>query len=160
MVFLKNKCILIFFLIFSIVGIDQLSKIYVLSLARTHQLPLHIAPFLDIKLVWNKGISFGLFNTHGITPWWLYIIIGCVMGVVLAWIWRQRNSKLVWPLSSVLGGAIGNILDRFQHGAVVDFIDFFLPSTPWGPLHWPAFNVADACITLGGLWLACRLYKK
>ncbi len=151
---------MVIFLVLAIVGLDQITKVYILSLFQHHKLPIHVTSFFKIHLVWNKGISFGLLNTSGATPWWLYMGIGLLIGMVFAWIWRQRQSNLAWPLAAVLGGALGNIIDRIRYGAVVDFLDFFVPDTSWGTLHWPAFNVADAAITIGGIWLACMLYKK
>ncbi len=155
---MKNRWTLMFVSILAVVGLDQIVKSCVLTLHAQHELPIHITSFFTLKLVWNRGISFGLFNQTS-TTWWLYTVIGILLGIVINWLWRHRASSQAWPLILIVGGAIGNIIDRFRYGAVVDFFDFYIKNTCWGSLHWPAFNIADASITIGGLWLAYKLFK-
>lgn len=145
-----------------IVGLDQLTKACVLHLHAQNMLPLPVTSFFTLRLVWNRGISFGLFN-DGSTPWWLYLMIGCLVGVLLVMVWRNRRTALVWPLIMVVGGALGNVIDRVRFQAVVDFLDFYIPPSVGmgiGGYHWPAFNVADAAITVGGLWLFVKLWRQ
>jgi len=97
-----------------------------------------------LVLVWNRGISFGMFGGGAVAPWLLAVV---ALGVTLAlFIWlRKVVSRLVAvAIGLVIGGALGNVVDRFKYGAVADFIDIH-----WGDYHWPAFNLADAAISVG-----------
>lgn len=104
---------------------------------------IEVTGFFNLVMVWNTGVSFGLFS--GIDARWLLIVVSLAIAVALAiWMWRADNHWLVLALALVIGGAIGNVIDRFWHGAVVDFLDFHLYG--W---HWPAFNIADSAICIG-----------
>ena len=108
--------------------------------------PVAVTPFFNLVLVWNRGISFGMLRGHdGVTGPYLLIAMGLVITAVLAvWLFRaQRRGQRV-AIAAVISGAIGNMIDRAQHGAVVDFLDFHA----FG-YHWPAFNVADCCVVAG-----------
>ena len=101
-----------------------------------------ILPFLDLTMVWNQGISFGLFQNGN--PWPLIIMALAI--VVMFSIWMLKSDKWVEviAISMVIGGAIGNIIDRLHFKAVADFLDFHVNG--W---HYPAFNLADSFITVG-----------
>jgi signal peptidase II len=104
--------------------------------------PVTVTSFFNIVMVWNRGISFGLFQTH--MPLILVgtsLLISAVFGV---WLARVRHWPPAIALSLVIGGALGNVIDRVRFGAVADFLDFH-----WQGWHYPAFNVADAAITCG-----------
>lgn len=104
--------------------------------------PVMVAPFFNLVMVWNYGISFGLFQTG--MPLILVgtsLLISAVFGV---WLARVRHWPPAIALSLVIGGALGNVIDRVRFGAVADFLDFH-----WRGWHYPAFNVADAAITCG-----------
>jgi signal peptidase II len=132
-------------IVLSIVVIDELTGHYVLS-----SLPpnLYVAPFLNIVHVWNRGISFGLFSGTDNNMIFTVITILIVLGFAALMINEIKKAKLV-PYAMIVGGGIGNVIDRIRHGAVFDFIDIHISS-----FHWPAFNIADACICVGGIAFA------
>ena len=106
---------------------------------------IELLPFLDLVVVWNQGISFGMFNTA--EPVFAYIFAGISMIVaffMLIWLALTRYLLLSIAIGFVAGGAIGNAIDRIRFGAVVDFIDLHYKA-----FHWPAFNFADIFITIG-----------
>ncbi|MGI9488896.1 MAG: signal peptidase II [Geminicoccaceae bacterium] len=107
--------------------------------------PINVTSFFDLVLVWNRGVSFGMFNNAGAYgPW---ILSGLAIAVVIGLLWWLRQAETwlaVLALGLVIGGAIGNVIDRFRFGAVVDFLYFHV-----GDFHWPAFNVADTAICIG-----------
>ena len=110
--------------------------------------PLAVLPSLNLVLVHNPGAAFGFLSQAGGWQRWFFIATGIAIGAFIAvWLWRAVRAGRWWTpagLSLVLGGAIGNVWDRIVRGAVVDFIDVH-----YGTWHWPAFNVADAAITVG-----------
>ena len=119
---------------------DQATKLWVLAAAGG--LPVEIAPFFNIVLVWNRGVSFGMFGSAG--PLVLAALAGAVAVVLVVWMLRSPRRFEALALGAVAGGAAGNILDRLTRGAVVDFLDFHI-----GGWHWYAFNLADSAITVG-----------
>ncbi len=127
--------------------IDQITKSLVV--AYITPAPLSVLPFFDLVLVWNKGISFGLFTQEtSIGPYFLGAFSLAICAFFIYWLWQTKNRYLAVAMGLVIGGAIGNIIDRLRFGAVVDFLDFHLHD--W---HYPAFNVADSCIVLGILYI-------
>lgn len=111
-------------------------------LAAATGLPVEIAPFFNIVLVWNRGVSFGMFGSTG--PLVLAALATAVAVVLVVWMLRSPRRFEALALGVVAGGAAGNILDRLTRGAVVDFLDFHI-----GGWHWYAFNLADSAITVG-----------
>jgi signal peptidase II len=128
--------------------IDQISKYLIL----TSLIPGEVVPvvpgFFNITLTFNPGAAFGLWSN--LAPGWrelaLALSIALALGVVFFFLRQPAYQSLVAKisLSAVLGGAIGNIIDRLVYGSVVDFLDVYI-----GQSHWPAFNVADSAISLG-----------
>ena len=110
-----------------------------------------ILPVLQFILVWNRGVSFGVGNTGSIWSTIGFAAVAIVVALLLL-IWMARTSKptLALALGLVFGGAIGNLLDRFRFGAVVDFIYVHIGAFDW----FPVFNVADSAITVGAILLA------
>ncbi|MAH05631.1 MAG: signal peptidase II [Alphaproteobacteria bacterium] len=104
--------------------------------------------FMNFTLVWNKGISFGLFrhNGEGFNP--IIVITGVITAALMVWLWKAENVNIRTGLLLVIGGAIGNIIDRVRFGSVIDFVDVY-----FGDWHYPAFNFADSCIVIGVLLL-------
>ena len=134
--------------------LDQLSKWWILDVVRLPEqqnVPLlMLGPIgLDLTMVWNRGVTFGLFSGDGA---WNHVILAAVaLGVaamLLRWLWKAETGLVALALGAVIGGAIGNVIDRFRFGAVVDFVDVHA----WG-WHWYVFNVADAAIVCGVLAL-------
>ena len=128
---------------------DRISKIYILKKAELESgVDIYLTPYLNLYLVWNKGIAFGLlsFNENLIyQSISLIILIICI--VILVMIIKSKGLKK-YSLISVLGGALGNFFDRIYYSAVPDFIDFHV-----GNFHWFIFNVADMFITIGVICL-------
>jgi lipoprotein signal peptidase len=141
--------------------LDQLSKwwiLEVLDLPARRSVPVFEAgPFaLDLSMVWNRGVTFGLLS--GESGWNQLILAGLaavIAGVLLRWLWRAETRMVALALGMVIGGAIGNVIDRFRFGAVVDFVD----ASAWD-WHWYVFNVADAGIVIGvSLLVADALFR-
>ena len=138
---------------FILVLIDQITKnIAFISvndlLQKTNGIHGHfsIFPFLNIVLIFNKGISFGLFNNSHVMPTLLTFVITAIIAYVFHLLYKNKSLYKSVYLSMILGGAVGNVIDRFKYGAVVDFIDFHI--SDW---HFPAFNFADTVISLSVL---------
>ncbi len=133
----------------AVVALDQASKWWIVTQVMSLPRQIEILPVFNIVLVWNCGASFGLLGRDG--PWarWLLMALALAIGIgLILWIARTHSVWIAGALGLVLGGAVGNLLDRLHHGAVVDFLDFHL-----GARHFPAFNVADSAITVGVILL-------
>ena len=131
--------------------LDQASKFAVLRTFSPLTWPMEVTPFFNLVLVWNRGVSFGLFGANdGDLQRWVLVAVALGVAAVLA-VWLARGVADAWQRWSfrlIVAGAIGNAIDRVLHGAVVDFLDFHYAG--W---HWPAFNVADSAIVVGALVL-------
>lgn len=103
---------------------------------------VEVLPFFNLTMVWNEGISFGLF--HGSGAWILSGFALIITALFSAWLLKAQSWLQAISLSMVIGGAIGNVIDRFRFGAVADFFDFHVMG--W---HYPAFNIADCAIVVG-----------
>ena len=107
--------------------------------------PIEITGFFNLVMVWNYGVSFGLMSGEGADlRWWLVGLTVGITAVLAIWLFRTGRRFLAIVLGMVIGGAIGNIIDRVRLGAVADFFD--LHAFGW---HWPAFNIADSAIVIG-----------
>lgn len=127
------------------VALDRATKLWALDALFDTPRRIVLAPVLNLVPVWNRGVSFGLLSNHSTWGPWLLGGFALVVAVALVvWLLRAESPVLGAGIGLVIGGAVGNAIDRALYGAVVDFID-----THWGDLHWPAFNIADAAITLG-----------
>ena len=124
--------------------LDQLTKLWALDALANPPVRIAFLPFWDFVLVWNRGVSFGLFGGGAVPPLVLVAVTGAIALGVTVWLACARSWWTAVAAALVLGGAIGNIIDRLLYGAVVDFIDWHA----YG-YHWPVFNIADAAITLG-----------
>ena len=127
---------------------DQISKALLIGLmAARGDAPLEITGFFRLVMVWNQGVSFGLLNgpdEAGLRRWALVVVALAIVGGLLLWLRKARTPWLAGVIGAIVGGALGNVVDRLARGAVADFFD----AHAWG-WHWPAFNVADAAISLG-----------
>lgn len=104
-----------------------------------------VTSFFNIVMVWNKGVSFGLFSNFGpYMPFILIVIAIFILGFLLFWMLQTHDRTHGICCAIIIGGALGNIIDRIRFGAVIDFIDLHALS-----YHWPAFNIADAAIVIG-----------
>ena len=126
------------------VGLDQFTKALVLAFLEPYQ-AVEWAPFLSCVLVFNTGISFGLFAGETALLRWVLIGLALAVSVLLtSWLYKEKRPRVASALGLILGGAIGNVVDRIFRHAVVDFLDLHI-----GGWHWPAFNLADSAITVG-----------
>ena len=125
--------------------LDQLSKWSALSNLQMG-VPEPVLPFLNWLLLFNPGAAFSFLADGSGWQRWFFIILGLVACVYIIYLLRKSLSEklLCIALSLILGGALGNVLDRMMYGAVVDFIDLYYAN--W---HWPAFNIADSAICIG-----------
>lgn len=105
---------------------------------------IELSPIFDLRMVWNRGVSFGMFRADsGVGRWALVLMSFVISGVFAMWMRNAVRSLTVAALGLVIGGALGNVIDRIRFGAVVDFLDFSGLWFPW------VFNVADAAISVG-----------
>ena len=108
-----------------------------------------IWPFFNLVLRYNRGVSFSMFHSNGpLTPWILTAVALAICGIVVHWMYMETDRFNVLFFGFVLGGALGNVVDRIRFGAVVDFLDFHI-----GQYAWPAFNFADSAICVGAVCL-------
>jgi len=132
------------FLGITILSLDQFSKIWLLSYLLEQGGWKKLTSYFNLVMVWNSGISFGMFQS-GETGRWLLVGFSSLVCLGLSiWLWRHSRPFPVFGLAIVIGGATGNILDRLMWGAVADFFDFHILG-----YHWPAFNIADSAILIG-----------
>ncbi len=132
-----------------LVVLDQLTKyIVVKTIAADTAVP--VLPFLSLVLTYNTGAAFSFLA--GASGWqrWFFVLIAVCASALIVWMLHrhQRDTFLCLGLTLILSGAVGNLIDRLTVGAVVDFILLY-----WRQYHWPAFNVADSCITVGAAML-------
>lgn len=137
-----------------VITLDQFSKWAILALLPLYT-SIELTGFFNLVHVRNEGAAFSLLADQ---PGWqrfFFIILGLlVSAAILVWLRRPMPRLQAVALSLILGGAVGNIIDRLVHGNVVDFLDFH--AAGW---HWPAFNIADSALTVGALlilWLSFR----
>jgi signal peptidase II len=134
----------------AVVVMDQLTKF-----AATDYLARHgeilLTSFLNLVLVHNTGAAFGFLSSAGGWQNFFFIIVALAASIFILWMYRRLGTQdrlLATALMLVLGGALGNLIDRLIHGYVIDFIDVY-----YGTWHWPAFNVADSAISIGAVLL-------
>ncbi|MCF8469134.1 MAG: signal peptidase II [Sneathiella sp.] len=126
-----------------VIALDQISKVYLIDVMAQYPAGIEVTPFFNLVMVWNRGVSFGMFASSDMR--WILVGVSAIISiVVLLWLRKATNRALTIGLGLVLGGAIGNIIDRVRLGAVADFFDFDLIF-----MRWPAFNVADMAIVCG-----------
>ncbi|MBQ3058720.1 MAG: signal peptidase II [Desulfovibrio sp.] len=138
-----------------VIVLDQLSKAWVMTAIPEYRAVPIIPGFFDLVNIRNRGAAFGFLNRSDI-EWQFWLFLVATAAAVWAICTLVRNSRhdswLFSGLGLVLGGALGNLIDRLRFRAVVDFLDFY-----WGSWHWPAFNVADMGICAGAL-LTCLAF--
>jgi len=133
-----------------VLAADQASKWWVLNVLDLPELrQVVLLPVLNLTMVWNRGVTFGLLNGLGA---WGHVLLAmlslAVVGALGIWLRRAESAVVAVAIGAIAGGAIGNVIDRVRFGAVVDFIHAHVDS-PWGELSWYVFNVADAAIVCG-----------
>jgi len=141
----------------AVVLLDQISKSAVVRSLRVHESVPVLTGFFDLVHVRNRGMAFGLMNRPDIDFVFYFLVAASLGAVILLLTWffklKKGDNRITFGLSLILGGALGNLIDRIRLREVIDFLDFHL-----GPYHWPAFNLADSAITAGTLWVAINLF--
>lgn len=135
-------------------ALDQASKLWLLfSFGLGDRGVVPLTPFLDLVLAWNTGISFSLFPQDGFAGQWVLLLL-TLIALLLLWLWLARVSSRLTAiaLGLIIGGAIGNAIDRTAYGAVVDFVRFHI-TTQTFDFNWAVFNLADAAIVFGVIFL-------
>lgn len=129
--------------------LDQLSKFFVDTQLLLEQNVIEVADYFNLVKVWNRGVSFSMFNGYGnlgsMVLCGVAIIISCAL---LYWMYHETKKFKIFALGLIVGGAFGNVVDRLHFGAVMDFLDFHYKN-----YHWPAFNLADSFICIGAFLL-------
>lgn len=140
------KYVTAFFLAAVVATLDQTSKHAILESIHSVEETRAITPFFNLVLVHNHGISFGMFKGLNLDyqPYIFIAVAAVITVILLIWLFRTKSRLISVAIGFLIGGAIGNSLDRFFHGAVIDFLDFYAFD-----LHWPAFNLADSAIVFG-----------
>lgn len=132
-----------------VMALDQLSKWVIVAYVMNPPIKKELTSFFNLVLTHNRGVSFGMFSTGTDTGKWVLIGVALIItGFLTRWLFQSNSLFNVIALGLIIGGAMGNVIDRFLVGAVVDFLDFHA----FGH-HWPAFNVADAAIFVGAISL-------
>ena len=145
---LKSSLQRILFYLFTVILIfflDRGSKIYILNLAElNNSFDIYLSSFLNLYLIWNKGIAFGLLSFEENLIYNLITLLISIINVVIVFLIIKIEDIRAYFLILILGGSLGNLFDRVYYASVPDFIDFHI-----GNFHWFIFNVADIFITLG-----------
>ena len=117
---------------------------------------LPIFPSFNLYLTFNRGVSFSMFSAQSVAGvWGLIGLTGGISALIIYFIQKEKEVLSRIGLAMVLGGAIGNLIDRIRFGSVVDFLDFYL-----GSYHWPAFNIADSAICIGAALILFQYIRR
>jgi signal peptidase II len=139
-----------------ILVLDQLTKWWIVGTVMDPPQAVEVTPFFNLVMVWNRGITFGMFGDAYWGRWAFAALALVIVAVLISWLARTFHRTTAFALGLVIGGAIGNVIDRIRWGAVADFLDFHL-----GGWHWPAFNLADSAIVVGvGLLILEALFSR
>ena len=150
----KKNRLVSYTLFFSLIFLaDRITKH--LALSNLFQNPVDIFPGFRLKLIWNTGVSWNLFEVSSRTGF--YILLAVIFSIIIAFcahtVGEYKKGTPIWFECAVLAGALSNALDRVLFGGVIDFIDLYI--TTW---HWPTFNIADACIVIGIVGIVLRAW--
>ncbi|MBW1799454.1 MAG: signal peptidase II [Deltaproteobacteria bacterium] len=140
----------------AILFFDQITKLLIIRSFRIYESLVVVEGFFNIVHVRNRGMAFGFLNRSEAETAFYFLLFATIAAVVLIllWAWKLKSSEIgmILGLSFIIGGAMGNLVDRIRLREVIDFLDFHI-----GSFHWPAFNVADSAITIGTFWVAIHL---
>lgn len=143
MVFFRHRWAFVF--VTAILVTDFATKRFIEAalIESPHAIP--VMPFFNLTLGYNRGVSFGLLSSdYSFAPYILALAAFIIAAVLTGWLLRSESRIQRLSLAAIIGGALSNVVDRLEDGAVTDFLDFYV-----GPYHWPAFNLADTAITCG-----------
>ena len=133
----------------AVVVADQLSKWWIVERVMQPPRVIPVTPYFNLVMGWNRGVSFGMLNWDSAAAAWVLSALAlAIVALLVVWMARDDRASCTAALGGVIGGALGNVIDRVRFGAVADFLDFHV----FG-YHWPAFNAADTAISLGALAL-------
>lgn len=156
---LPNKCLIIFITVTAVVLLDQATKAGIASKMLLHDSSIIIEGLLNITYVRNPGAAFGFLSNASPVFRSVFFILITVSAIGLIFYYiavsKEDETCLIFALSLILGGAVGNLIDRVRFGEVVDFIDVY-----WKTYHWPAFNVADAAISIGAFIMIFEMLRR
>ncbi len=143
----------------TVLALDQIIKLYVQATFSALTQEIVIPGFFNLVYVLNKGAAFGILNREDIN-WQAYFFIAVSLVAILIILYmvysiNERDKFFLFGMGAILGGALGNLVDRVRLGMVIDYLDFYFKS-----FHWPAFNIADTAITLGAISLLISFFKK
>jgi signal peptidase II len=130
----------------AVLAVDRISKTVVTGAMHLHQSVDVAGDWVRLTYIHNRGAAFGLFPG---SRWFLIAVSVLAAAIVVRAAWRGGRPRIMVPLGLILGGAVGNLIDRVRRGEVVDFLDVGL-----GAHRWPVFNAADSAVTIGVAWLA------
>ena len=148
----NNKFYLnLFFLFLFLVTLDQITKALVINFFDLYE-SVSLFPIINLTFVVNYGFAFGLLNDPSLNQIVVSIVILLIISYFFYLLIKTQDKIFQFTLTLVLAGAMGNFLDRIFRGFVIDFIDIYI-----GQNHWPAFNIADSCITLGFIGLMINI---
>lgn len=132
-----------------IVILDQASKYFIMNYVLGAYALINYTSFFNLVRAWNTGVSFSMFNNWGsLGVYALSAVALGIVGVLVYWLHTEKSRFNQIALGFIIGGAIGNVIDRIRLGAVFDFLDFYV-----GESHWPAFNLADSFICIGAIMI-------
>ena len=136
---------------------DQISKYWVLNVFLGQKAYESFGAYFNVVRAWNTGVSFSMFNNYGnLGAWLLSGVALFIVGVLIYWLRKEKDKMMQLALGMIIGGALGNVVDRIRLGAVFDFLDVHIADK-----HWPAFNLADSFICIGaGLIILHSLIAK
>ena len=143
----KKIFLMKFLLIFLIFSIDQVSKYYIIDIFKFQEEAIYLTSFLNLQLIWNEGIAFGLLSFENDMYYNLITFVVGIVILILLFLIRKQD-KYSYFYSIIVGGALGNFTDRIRHSSVPDFIDFHISN-----FHWFVFNIADIFVSLGVICL-------
>ncbi|MDC3145396.1 signal peptidase II [Candidatus Pelagibacter sp.] len=142
---LVKKLLIYFLIVLVIFALDRFSKLFILNILEDKdKVDIYINSFLSFYLVWNKGVGFGLFSFDDTTAYNLITLIILFINIIIVYLISVEEGLKIYFLLTILGGSLGNFVDRLYYKAVPDFIDI-----NYNGYHWFIFNVADIFITLG-----------
>lgn len=144
----------------SVIFADQLTKYIIKINIALYDNIIVIKNFFNITHILNPGGAFGLFasSSPGVRKF-IFLFVSSIVALLILWFYKKSAENFIFlsiGLALIFGGAVGNLIDRFIYGKVVDFLDFYM-----GTYHWPAFNMADSAITIGmGILIYHIIFKK
>ncbi|MES9964573.1 MAG: signal peptidase II [Candidatus Sedimenticola sp. 20ELBAFRAG] len=139
-----------------IIGLDQISKQLVESSLMVYE-TVPLVPFFNLTLAYNEGAAFSFLSDQGGWQRWFFSALALIVSIIMVF-WMKRLQQSEWliaiSLSLIVGGALGNLIDRVLFGHVIDFLDIYYQQ--W---HWPAFNIADSAIFIGVIFMLFDAFR-